>query len=97
LHTTHQYDGVLHGFCKVSNQNFSGCQLIPPVANWFHRLPTDATGCQPAKLLPTVKLHGWHQLAAGGIGWQPPVESVGNRWNQLAMVKNCMSTKFSWY
>ena len=37
-------------------------------------------------------------VAAGGIGWQlVHVESAGNRWNQLEMVKNCISTKFSLY
>jgi hypothetical protein len=68
------------------------CQLIPLVANRYHWLPS-------RQLLPTVKLHGWQQLAAGEIGLQP-VESVGNQWNQLAMVKKLCNhffeMKFSW-
>ena len=88
LHTTHQYDGVLHGFCIV----FQAFALISLVANWFHRVPTGSTGCQPMPLVanpPTAadrETAGlasvgsrWNRLAAGTcrISWQS-VESVGN-------------------
>jgi hypothetical protein len=37
----------LSGFSLV----FHAFVMIPPVANWFHRLPTNSIGCQPMPLV----------------------------------------------
>jgi hypothetical protein len=49
---------------------FYHCQLIPPVANGFHRLPTGANRA----VSRSAAVGG---LATSGIGWQP-MDSVGN-------------------
>jgi hypothetical protein len=66
----HTFTWILHSFPGLCT-DFTGCRLIPPVANWFHRLPTDDTGCQPANFC-----RPWNWTI--GISWQP-VESVGRR------------------
>jgi len=56
------------------------------IANWFHRLPTDSTGCQPIPPAAnwcqpcsfTVNSswrldNQWHRLATSGIRWQPGI------------------------
>jgi hypothetical protein len=60
-----------HGFHRLPTDP-TGCQLIPPVANRFHRLPTAANRENRGAHARSAALgNWWNRLETGGISWQP--------------------------